>query len=45
MQTHAHHDPADLQATYFFCDESAGSAGLHKACTYDIDAKVRKYAL
>ena len=29
----------------FFCDEPAGSAALHNACTYDIDRKVRKCAL
>ena len=34
-----------IQATCFFCDEPAGSVGLHNACTYNIDTKVRKCAL
>ena len=29
----------------FFCDETAGSACLHSASTYDFDQKVRKCAL
>lgn len=29
----------------FFCNEPAGSEGLHNASTYDIDAKVRRCAL
>ena len=35
----------DCQAICIFCDERAGSAGLHNACTSDIDMKVCTCAL
>ncbi len=41
----AHKHPQTTELTCFFCDEPAGSAGLHKASTYNIDANVRKCAL
>ena len=41
VQTRSSHSIVDLkEATCFFCDEPAGSAGLHNASTYDIDKKV-----
>jgi hypothetical protein len=33
------------EATCFFCDEHAGSEGLHEASTYDVDSNVRRCAL
>ncbi len=45
MQTRSQHDSIDYQAICIFCDEPAGYAGFHNACTYDIDMKVRKCAL
>ena len=46
MQTRSSHGRIDLkEARCFFCDEPAGSAGLHNASTYDIDMKVRKCAM
>ena len=32
-------------ATCFLCNEPAGSEGLHEATTYDLDVRVRRYAL
>ena len=45
VQTRSQHDSIDCQAICIFCDEPAGYAGLHNACTYDIDMKVCKCAL
>ena len=41
----AHSHPQSTEPTCFFCNEPAGSAGLHKASTYNIDANVRRCAL
>ena len=41
--THSHPQSAD--PTCLFCNEPAGSTGLHKASTYNIDTNVRKCAL
>ena len=46
VQTHSQHSNANLaKDKCFFCNEQAGSEGLHNACTYDIDEKVRSCAL
>ena len=46
MQTRSSHEIVDLkEAKCFLCDEAAGSAGLHKVSTYDIDMRVRKCAM
>ena len=46
VTTRSKHDKVDLtEATCFLCNEPAGSATLHRACTQDIDVKVRKCAL
>ena len=37
--------PQSTELTCFFCNEPAGSAGLHKASTYNIDANVRRCAV
>ena len=43
MQTRsAHSYPQSTELTCFFCNEPAGSAGLH---TYNIDANVRRCAV
>uniref|UniRef100_UPI00358E7FAB uncharacterized protein isoform X1 n=2 Tax=Myxine glutinosa TaxID=7769 RepID=UPI00358E7FAB len=41
----AHSHPQSTEPTCFFCNTSAGSAGLHKASTYNIDTNVRRCAL
>lgn len=39
-------DKVDLtEAVCFLCNEPAGSATLHRACTQDIDVNIRKYAM
>ena len=46
MQTRsAHSYPQSTELTCFFCNEPAGSASLHKASTYNIDANVRRCAV
>ncbi len=46
MQTRsAHSHPQSTEPTCFFCNEPAGSAGLHMASTYNIDANMRRCAL
>ncbi len=46
MQTRSSHESVELnEDRCFFCDKPAGSAQFHNASTYDIDRKVRKYAL
>jgi hypothetical protein len=43
--TQSHPKSTDLYTACFFCNEPAGSAGLHKASTYNIDGNVRACAL
>jgi len=46
MQTQsAHSHSQSTEPTCFFCNEPAGSAGLHKASTYNIDTNMRRCAL
>lgn len=46
ITTRSRHDKVDLtEAACFLCNEPAGSATLHVACTQDIDVKVRKCAM
>ena len=46
VTTRSRHDKIDLtEAICFLCNEPAGSDTLHRACTHDIDAKVRKCAM
>lgn len=46
VTTRSKHDKVDLtEAVCFLCNEPAGSATLHRACTQDIDVKVRKCAI
>ena len=46
VTTRSRHDKVDLtEAVCFLCNEPAGSATLHRACTHDIDVKVRKCAM
>ena len=41
----AHSHPQSADPTCLFCNEPAGSTGLHKAPTYNIDTNVRRCAL
>ena len=46
MQTRSTHETVDLKdAICIFCDQPAGSEGLHNASTYEIDKRVRQHAL
>ena len=46
IQTRSTHETVDLKdAICIFCDQPAGSEGLHNASTYEIDKRVRQYAL
>ncbi len=46
VHTRSKQSTADITKNQcFFCGEKAGSEGLHNACTYDIDEKVRNCAL
>ena len=40
----AHSHTKSKEPTCFFCDEPAGSAGLHAASTYKIDKNIRMHA-
>ena len=46
MQTRFTHETVDLKdAICIFCDQPAGSEGLHNVSTYEIDKRVRQHAL
>ena len=45
MQTRSSKESVIDEDRCFFCDETAGSACLHSASTYDIEQKVRKLLL
>ena len=46
ITTRSRHDNIDLtEDLCFLCNEPAGSTTLHKACTHDIDVRLRKCAI
>ncbi len=46
VTTRSRQDRVDLtEAVCFLCNQPAGSDVLHRACTHDIDVKVRKCAI
>ena len=46
MQTRSTNETVDLKdAICIFCDQPAGSEGLHNASTYKIDKRVRQHLL